>query len=289
MRIMGGWIALTPELPAKLVLGRHVWDCAQHADLWGRRLPELRAAAQKSEPPNEAFVRFMDLLERPEGRDETVERLTGVYRVLKPHLIAAYEDHLARANPIYEPPTRRILARIIAEERRHAAAGAVVLRRLRVGSAGEEWARALANALAQAGGVTGDGRVAVLVDLDTTGVVTDGDIVALESAFDRADVEADLRARVEAHCRALIAGDVAALAADLTPAARDGVLAEYERLGPAAREADIVGCAKIGGYRMIKIRLAGPGDRTVLQQRWCRDGERWQLLASDIVATERAR
>ena len=40
---LGGWIALTPELPAKLLFGRHVWDCAQHADRWGRRLPELRA------------------------------------------------------------------------------------------------------------------------------------------------------------------------------------------------------------------------------------------------------
>ena len=38
MRVLGGWIALTPELPAKLLFGRHVWDCAQHADAWGRRL-----------------------------------------------------------------------------------------------------------------------------------------------------------------------------------------------------------------------------------------------------------
>ena len=36
MRILGGWIALTPEVPVKLLFGRHVWDCAQHADLWGR-------------------------------------------------------------------------------------------------------------------------------------------------------------------------------------------------------------------------------------------------------------
>ncbi len=47
MRVLGGWIALTPELPAKLLFGRHVWDCAQHADAWGRRLPELRSPAQQ--------------------------------------------------------------------------------------------------------------------------------------------------------------------------------------------------------------------------------------------------
>ena len=74
MRVMGGWIALTPELPAKLLIGRHVWDCAQHADLWGRRLPELRTATQQSEPANEAVVRFMDTLEAEEGYAETPGR-----------------------------------------------------------------------------------------------------------------------------------------------------------------------------------------------------------------------
>ena len=43
----------------------------------------------------------------------------GVYRVLKPHLIDVYAAHLARANPVYEPPTRRILERCLADERRH--------------------------------------------------------------------------------------------------------------------------------------------------------------------------
>src|SRR5215475_10178659 len=43
MRIMAGWIALTPELVVKLEFGRQVWDCAQHADILGKRLPELRA------------------------------------------------------------------------------------------------------------------------------------------------------------------------------------------------------------------------------------------------------
>ena len=110
MRILGGWIALTPELSAKLLLGRQVWECAQQADALGRRLLELRAPAQVSEPSGPGFVAFMDELERPEAPHQTVERLVGVYRVLKPHLLATYEWHLARTNPVYEPPTRRILS-----------------------------------------------------------------------------------------------------------------------------------------------------------------------------------
>jgi len=108
MRVMGGSIALTPELPAKLLLGRHVWDCAQHADLWGRRLPELRAAAQQSEPANEGVVRFMDALEAAEHYRETPQRLAGIYRVLKPHLVGVYERHLARANSVLNGARQRL-------------------------------------------------------------------------------------------------------------------------------------------------------------------------------------
>src|SRR5205823_4969465 len=135
MRVLGGWIALTPELPAKLLFGRHVWDCAQHADLWGRRLPELRAAAQQSAPANDAMVAFMEMLESPEGPRQTLERVVGVYAVLKPHLVTVYARHLGGTNAVYEPPTRRILARCLEEERRHAAAGAIVLDRLARGAA----------------------------------------------------------------------------------------------------------------------------------------------------------
>jgi 1,2-phenylacetyl-CoA epoxidase catalytic subunit len=162
MRILAGWIALTPELDAKLLLGRQVWDCAQHADLWGKRLPELRAPAQVSEPPNEAFVRFMTALESPGAWERTLERLTGVYRVLKPHLAETYAAHLEWAHPVYEAPTRRILQRCLDEERDHVAAGERVLagladtaaRRSRVAA----WEAEIRRLLGEAGGVTGETR-----------------------------------------------------------------------------------------------------------------------------------
>ena len=159
MRVMAGWIALTPEVPAKLLLGRQVWDCAQHADLWGKRLPELRSPAQVSEPSGPGFVRFLDALESREAWGETIERLTGIYRVLKPHLVAVYDSHLARANSVYEPPTRRILERCLSDERRHLMEGAAILdglartptERARVTA----WERELRAMLDAQGGVTG--------------------------------------------------------------------------------------------------------------------------------------
>ena len=159
MRLMAGWIALTPEVPAKLLLGRQVWDCAQHADAWGKRLPELRAPAQVSEPPGPEFVRFMDAVEAREAWGETIERLTGVYRVLKAHLIAVYAVHLDRANPVYEPPTRRVLERCLADERGHVADGEAVLAALvRTPAARARvtaWERDLRDRLDASGGVTG--------------------------------------------------------------------------------------------------------------------------------------
>jgi hypothetical protein len=258
MRVMGGWIALTPELPAKLVLGRHVWECAQHADAWGRRLPELRSPAQQSEPPNDAFVRFMNLLDTVDGPRQSVERLTGVYRVLKPHLAAVYAWHLARTNPVYEPPTRRILARCLGEERRHIAAGVTVLTRLAVSGSTEEgrareWAGRLGDALRAAGGVTGEEPEPSL-DSGGSEVEACGDLVALDSAFERALVPDDLAAAVS------------------------------RRYG----DATIVALAKVGEYRLVKVRVREGEVRSVVQSQWRRASDGWRMVADDVVRIEPA-
>src|SRR5436190_6622499 len=109
MRMMAGWIALTPEIPVKLEMARQVYEDAQHTDMLGKRTAELRSQAQVSKPPNPEFVTFMNAIEDKEEWEDTIERLVGIFRVLKPHLIAHYSSHVAAANPVYEPPTLRIL------------------------------------------------------------------------------------------------------------------------------------------------------------------------------------
>src|SRR5439155_1274578 len=39
---LGGWVATVPELDVKTTLGRHCYHHAWHAELWHKRLPELR-------------------------------------------------------------------------------------------------------------------------------------------------------------------------------------------------------------------------------------------------------
>jgi hypothetical protein len=126
-----------------------------------------------------------------------------------------------------------------------------------------------------------------MVTIDTTGVDPAGDVVALESKFDGSRVESDLRACVEAHCRALIAGDVAGIAADVAPEARDAVLDQYARLPRGIATTEIVAYARLGAQRVVKAKLAGRDVTVVIQQRWARAGQGWQLVAADLVASGR--
>jgi hypothetical protein len=293
MRGLGGWIALTPELDAKLLFGRHVWDCAQHADLWGRRLPELRAPAQQSEPANDAVVALIGLVQTAEAPTQTVERVTAVYRVLKPHLATVYERHLVMTNPVYEPPTRRILERCLAEERRHAAAGAHVLDRLLASdpalqARARDWERRLLEALTAAGGVTGDVEPPLIVPpaLMPDPAVVARDLVPLPPAFDPQVALGDLAGPLETHRRALSGGDLATLKGDLAPGAGPEVAAALEPLcGPFAR-IDVVGCARLGRQRVVKLRLQGPRVVVVLQERWIPSPRGWRIAAVEATRSE---
>lgn len=159
MRMMAGWIALTPQIPVKLEMARQVYEDALHADALGKRLPELRAQAQVSKPPNEAFVKFMNAIEDKEEWDDTIERLVGIFRVLKPHLVSHYSAHVAATNPVYEPPTTRILQRMLDEEKAHIERGNVLLRDLldtpEKHTRAAKWEAHLEELLAASGGVTG--------------------------------------------------------------------------------------------------------------------------------------
>jgi 1,2-phenylacetyl-CoA epoxidase catalytic subunit len=158
MRMMAGWIALTPQIQVKLEMARQVYEDALHTDALGKRLPELRAQVA-SKPPNAEFVTFMNAIEDKEEWEDTIERLVGIYRVLKPHLIAHYSAHSATTNPVYEPPTTRILQRLVEEEKLHVERGLVLLNDLldtkEKHHRAIEWQSHLEDLLAAAGGVTG--------------------------------------------------------------------------------------------------------------------------------------
>jgi hypothetical protein len=89
--VLGGWVATVPEMDVKIRLGTHCYKHAWHAELWHKRLPELREMNpdRLTQPANDAMVAFMEAVTAPEAPDQTIEKLVGVYRVLIPHKIAA--------------------------------------------------------------------------------------------------------------------------------------------------------------------------------------------------------
>ena len=291
MRALGGWIALTPELSAKLLMGRHVWDLAQQADAFGRRLPELRAHTQASEPASERVVAFMDAVEEPAAPGQTVERLVGVYRVLKPHLLSSYHDHLVRANPVYEPPTRRLLLRCIDDERRHIAAGETVLGHLCAPALAERvlaWQRRLEALVEAAGGVTGEGLPPAPPDTAQTPIETSDDareFVRLERPVASWPMPEDLREALDSFGESLRARNLAALAhwlaAGVSPdPARDALT------GSTLTSQRLVAFARLGHQRLVKWRLEGPDAAVTVLARWAPGPDGWRVALLDVGRIE---
>ncbi len=260
MRALGGWIALTPELSAKLLMGRHVWDLAQHCDAFGRRLPELRAHAQESESANPSIATFMDAIEEPEAPDQTVERLVGVYAVLKPHLRATYCEHLARANPVYEPPTRRILTRCIEDETRHIVAGGEILGHLGGTAAAKERARVHQARL--------DGLLAAAGGVGTW------------------PVPAGLRDALSGFAAALVARDSQALSHWFAPGVAIGDVAWETLCADDYAGHKVVAFARLGHQHLVKTRLDGSAGSVVVLTRWTSAADGWRVAALDVLGRD---
>ena len=163
MMAFGGWLATVPEVPVKTGLGKITWEVAQIADAFGARLPELRCgqkAVEASESANDAFARFVESVCEPERPDLTIEKLSGVFDVLFPHLVEVYEKTARETDQICDAPSIELLEDAVRRHRRHVAWGHDVLDHLCDTDAKRERRRArraeLEEALRKSGGVTGE-------------------------------------------------------------------------------------------------------------------------------------
>ncbi|MGH9138203.1 MAG: hypothetical protein ACRD0G_14340 [Acidimicrobiales bacterium] len=162
---LGGWVATVPELDVKMRLGTHCYHHAWHAELWRKRLPELREMNpdRLTVPANEQVVAFVDALTEAEAPDQTLEKLVGVYRVLLPHKISAYTFHLNNTSQITDAPTIRSLKFILQDELDDWRDGEMLIQSLiespeEVQRAAAHQAR-LETLLLEAGGIAGPGTL----------------------------------------------------------------------------------------------------------------------------------
>jgi hypothetical protein len=238
----------------------------------------------------------MDALEEPERPGQTVERLVGVYRVLKPHLVECYDAELGRVNEVYEPPTQRIIARMADDERRHIHAGRVILGHLATGPALEERARAwqarLEGLLAAAGGVTGRGlpAPAPIGEPSAAPMLNDDpqQFIRLEQSLTRWPMPEALERALDAFGQALVEGDDAGVTRWLAGTGGDAdIAAPLRRLEPQSHR--VVAFARIGQKRMIKIRLDGRAGTATLLSRWTPTEAGWRAELVDLAGVDPAR
>jgi hypothetical protein len=139
MELLATWVWRTPDLNAKLALGRHAYEQAVHANFFRQRSTELRpglpAYGWQPQPVDlgpidSAFRGIVDAPSLP-------ARLGAFYGSVLPSLLGRHEVYLQAADPILEGPSVRLLEHVVAEEQRQLAWGRAQLSALPEPEAGE--------------------------------------------------------------------------------------------------------------------------------------------------------
>jgi hypothetical protein len=112
METLARWIPTTPELEAKILMGRHIWEFAQHADQFGRRTHELRAALHFTRAPVPDYAKALDTLA---SATATGDRIDGFYDVVLPDVASRYRSYLEETDAMVDEPSVRILERVLTD------------------------------------------------------------------------------------------------------------------------------------------------------------------------------
>ncbi|MBP7962842.1 MAG: hypothetical protein KBG20_16040 [Caldilineaceae bacterium] len=153
------WLAPTPEWEVKEAVGLHASLDAEHAGDIRKRVGEMRNPVPPLEVSPDAKIDtlFNEIL----AAKTTLEKIIGLYGVLKPALLATYQAHLAALNPVFDHPTYRMLKHMILDEEETVAWGLQAVDALtqtaEAKAQAETWSNRINLFLAAAGGIGGDG------------------------------------------------------------------------------------------------------------------------------------
>jgi len=112
MEITAAWTPLTPEMEVKIVLGRHIWDFAQHADALGKRTFELRQPEHYTLPPTASYAKFLEEIFTADG---TAARLSALYDVFLPAMKRRYRDYIRDTDSLLDAPSVVVIERILGD------------------------------------------------------------------------------------------------------------------------------------------------------------------------------
>ena len=112
METLARWVPTTPEMEVKVLMGRHIWDAAQHADALGKRTFELRAPLHYTLSPLPPHLSAMIELAAVE---DTPGRLQAAYDVILPGLTVRYQKYLRNSDALLDEPSFRVIEGILAD------------------------------------------------------------------------------------------------------------------------------------------------------------------------------
>ena len=117
--VVGGWVVVEDDPPAKALFAAHSLRHAWHASVWRDRIPRVAHLDPEAltVPAGAAVVARIDDLAgaTASGPDGTLERLSLLTAVVE-GLVAAYRERIARAHPLADGPTVRWLGFVLADE-----------------------------------------------------------------------------------------------------------------------------------------------------------------------------
>ena len=131
METAARWTPTTPEMEAKVMFGRHIWDFAQMADWLGKRTFELRQPEHYTLRPVDAYD---TLLQEAAQAVSTADRISALYDGVLPGLIERYRSYVAATDPILDEPSIVIIDRIVRELERQRVEAAELQRELKLGA-----------------------------------------------------------------------------------------------------------------------------------------------------------
>jgi hypothetical protein len=156
MRITAGWFIKTSQWDMKFQLAAEQWQAAQHADALRTRVLELRYPRRDVDKKYAPDV--MALMTEIGKAADVREYLAGVYDVLLPALVDAYEEYLSRTDPLDDAPTVYRLRHIVEDERLQIEQMRILIARIMPGEADPAWSDHLRRYLASIGGLSGLGE-----------------------------------------------------------------------------------------------------------------------------------
>lgn len=145
METLARWVPTTPDLEAKILFGRHLWEFAQHADGLGRRTHELRAALHYSPAPTAPYQAALDAWR---GLVATGERVSTCYESFIPDLVRRYREYLESTDVFLDEPSVRVVERALADFPRMVEESRAMRRERPDIADGDDAARAIAAQLA---------------------------------------------------------------------------------------------------------------------------------------------